>query len=272
MQIIRTDAIREHPCFNEEAHDRVGRVHLPVAPKCNIQCNFCERKVCMNIAIQHPGWTANVISPKEALELVRSIVSSRNGKFVIGVAGPGDPLANEATFETLKLIHHEYPYIMKCLSTNGLLLADKLEQIVDAGVSALTVTVNSVDADIGRQIYSWVRYEGQVYREREAAELLKAKQFQGIKKALDSGLLVKINTVLIPGINDSQITSLASRLRDLHVNLMNIMPIIPTGKMKDRSAPTCDEMSQARQLCEAFIPQFCRCEHCRADVIHFPNA
>jgi nitrogen fixation protein NifB len=35
---------REHPCFSENARHTTGRIHLPVAPKCNIQCNFCDRK------------------------------------------------------------------------------------------------------------------------------------------------------------------------------------------------------------------------------------
>ena len=272
MQTEQKMATLNHPCFNEDAHDRVGRVHLPIAPKCNIQCNFCERKICMNLAIQHPGWTAKVISVTEALELVRSLIRTRGYNFVVGVAGPGDSLANEATFEALKLIHSEFPDITKCISTNGLLLEDRLSQILEAGVTALTVTVNASDAVVGRQIYNWVRYDGQVLRGWEAAQLLISKQFLGIKKALDSGLSVKVNTVLIPGVNDNHVMTLASHLRDAGVRLMNIMPLIPSGKMKDLHAPTCEEMSHTRQSCEAFIPQFCRCEHCRADIIHFPNA
>lgn len=260
-----------HPCFDEEAHDRVGRVHLPVAPKCNIQCNFCERKVCMNVAIQHPGWTARVLSASEAVELVHSIVRSRGKNFVIGVAGPGDPLANEETFEALRLIHREYPTIMKCVSTNGLLLAEKLPQLIEAGVTALTVTVNATNGVVGELLYDWVRLDGQVYRGQEAARLLISKQFQGIKKAMEAGLLVKVNTVLVPGTNDRHVMMLASHLRDLGVRLMNIMPLIPSGRMRDQRAPTCEELRKARQDCEAFVPQFCRCEQCRADVVHFPK-
>ena len=33
-----------HPCFNPDACKSFGRVHLPVAPLCNIQCNFCNRQ------------------------------------------------------------------------------------------------------------------------------------------------------------------------------------------------------------------------------------
>ena len=271
MQIVQKAALQNHPCFNDEAHDRIGRVHLPVAPKCNIQCNFCERKICMNLAIQHPGWVAKTISPAEAMKLVNSLVRSKGNNFVVGVAGPGDPLANETTFEALNLIHREYPAIMKCLSTNGLLLADKLPQIIKSGVTALTVTINAADINIGEQIYDWVRYNGRVYRGREAAQLLISKQFRGVKEAIEAGLTVKVNTVLIPGVNDNHIMELASQLRDSGVKLMNIMSLIPSGKMKDRKAPTCEDLRYAKQNCEAFVAQFCRCEHCRADIIHFPE-
>ena len=38
-----------HPCFNAKVKGQFGRVHLPVAPKCNILCNYCNRKFdCVN--------------------------------------------------------------------------------------------------------------------------------------------------------------------------------------------------------------------------------
>jgi nitrogen fixation protein NifB len=268
--IAQIELMRRHPCFNGEAHDRVGRVHLPVAPRCNIQCNFCERRVCANLTIQHPGWTAKVLSVREAVELVRSIVHSGEENFVVGVAGPGDPLANEETFEALRAIHDQYPQILKCLSTNGLLLGEKLPEILGAGVSALTVTVNAPDSAVGKGIYSWVRYQGTVYRGQEAAEVLLTSQFRGIKMAVDAGLSLKVNTVLIPGVNDACLVRLTLLIREAGVRLMNIMPLIPSGKMRNYRAPTCDELRRARQACEAVIPQFYRCEQCRADVVYLP--
>ncbi len=269
--VAQTEAIRRHPCFNGEAHERVGRVHLPIALKCNIQCNFCERKVCANITIHHPGWTANVLSVEEAMELVRSIMSSRTAEdFVVGVAGPGDPLANNETFEALRLIHQEYPELLKCVSTNGLVLEDRLPQILEVGIRALTVTVNAPDSSIGEHIYSWVRYRGTIYRGQEAAQVLLASQLRGIKKALEAGLALKVNTVLIPGVNDHHMVKLALCLREVGARLMNIMPLIPSGKMRSYRAPTCDELRKSRQDCEEIVPQFYRCEQCRADVVYLP--
>jgi len=269
--VVQIDVMRRHPCFNGEAHDRVGRVHLPIAPRCNIQCNFCERKVCASMTIQHPGWTARILSVAEAVELVQSIMCSRGvDDFVVGVAGPGDPLANEETFEALRLIHREYPGLLKCISTNGLLLEDRLPWVLEVGIRALTITVNAPDSGVGQHIYSWAKYQGTIYRNEEAATLLIAKQFSGIRKALDAGLSVKVNTVLIPGINDRHMVKLGLLLREAGVKLMNIMPLIPSGRMRNFQAPACDELRKARRDCEEIIPQFYRCEQCRADVVYLP--
>jgi nitrogen fixation protein NifB len=269
--VAHIEVTRRHPCFDGEAHNQVGRVHLPIAPRCNIQCNFCERNICASMAMQHPGWTAKVLAVGGAVELVRSIMCSRATEdFVVGVAGPGDPLANEETFETLRLIHQEYPELLKCISTNGLLLEDKLPQVLEVGIRALTVTVNAPDSGVGKHIYSWVKYQGTIYREEEAAALLIAKQFSGIRKALDADLSIKVNTVLIPSINDRHMMRLALLLREAGVRLMNIMPLIPSGKMKSYRAPTCDELRKARRDCGEIVSQFYRCEQCRADVVYLP--
>ena len=268
--LVITDIMNQHPCFNDMAHDRVGRIHLPIAPRCNIQCNFCEHNVCANLTIQHPGWTAKVLSVCEAVELVRSVARSGKENYVVGVAGPGDPLANEETFEALSVLHNHYPRILKCISTNGLLLGEKLSQILAAGISALTVTVNAPDSAVGKFIYSWVRYQETIYRGQQAAEVLVSSQLRGIKMALDAGLSLKVNTVLIPGVNDTHLVRLALLLRETGVRLMNIMPLVPSGRMRDYRAPTCDELRRTRQACEVVIPQFYRCEQCRADVVYLP--
>jgi len=264
-----TDIMNQHPCFSDKAHDQVGRIHLPVASRCNIQCNFCERRMCAEI--QHPGWTTELMSVNKAVNFVQSVVESRQKyDFVVGVAGPGDALANDQTFQTLALIHNLQPRIVTCLCTNGLLLEDKLDEIISTGVRALTVTINAVDINTGMKIYSWVKYRGTMYRGEEASALLINKQLTGIRKALDSGLKVKVNTVLIPGINDHNLVKLALCLRETGLRMMNIMPLIPSGKMKDNSAPTCETLQNARQECEEIIPQFNKCEQCRADVVYLP--
>lgn len=269
--VVTATTVEQHPCFSDQAHDRVGRIHLPVAPRCNIQCNFCQHRMCTDV--QHPGWTARLLSEAEAVDLVRSVVTDREAcDFVVGVAGPGDALANDETFRTLALIRRTFPEIVTCLCTNGLLLEEKLGAMTEAGVSTFTVTVNASDSRVGEDIYSWVEYRGVVYRGQEAATLLIDKQFRGIRQAIGAGYFLKVNTVLIPGVNDRHLPELARHLRDAGVTLMNILPLIPAGNMRGHARPTCEELGTARQLCGDVIPQFHRCRQCRADVVYLPQA
>ena len=266
------DAMQCHPCFNEDAHDRVGRVHLPVAPSCNIQCAFCERRICANLTMQHPGWSSHLLSVEEAVAQVQRLVENHPGeRFVVGVAGPGDPLANDETFEALARIHAEHPDLMKCVSTNGLLLEQELPRMLAAGISALTVTVNAPNPDVGERVYLWARHQGASCRGRAAAEVVIENQFRGIRSALDAGLSVKVNTVLIPGVNDLHMVELAEKLKASGVRLMNIVPLLPSGRMAHRRPPTCHELKLARLDCEEHVPQFRKCKQCRADVVHFPD-
>jgi nitrogen fixation protein NifB len=269
-----------HPCFDETAHEYIGRVHLPVAPLCNIQCAFCERRVCVNITEQHPGWARKLLSPLQALELVDRLVLDNakqltnpdaRPQFVVGVAGPGEPLANKETFEALALVHEKYPFLRKCISTNGLMLEKHLPQLLDVGISSLTVTVNAPDGVVGSQVYLWVRERGTVLKGIKAAEFLIQRQMQGIQAALTAGLMLKVNTVLVPGVNDMHITRLAKMLNNMGVRLMNIMPLIPGGALRNARPPTCRELQDARTACEEWVPQFRACEQCSADVIRMPN-
>jgi len=53
-----------HPCFNADARAKTGRIHLPIAPSCNIQCNYCDRKFdCMNES--RPGVTSKLLTPRK---------------------------------------------------------------------------------------------------------------------------------------------------------------------------------------------------------------
>ena len=196
-----------HPCYNEKLHDKVGRVHVPIAPKCNIGCNFCIRSI--NGDENRPGVAGEILSADEAVAHVENVTSEDLPISVVGVAGPGDSLANDATFEFFEKITEEKPEMIKCMSTNGLLLPKYAERIAELGVDTLTVTVNAVDPEIGKDIYGFVIYEGEVYKGREGAEILLRNQLEGIKKVTDLGVVVKVNTVLIPGVNDQHIEEIA---------------------------------------------------------------
>lgn len=256
---------RIHPCFSKDAHNRFGRIHLPVAPTCNIKCRYCTRKYdCVNES--RPGVTSKVLTPTEALERVRVLIERNEKISVVGIAGPGDPLANDTTFETLKAIHREFPELILCVSTNGLYLPDRLEDLVKSGVSSLTITINAVMPEIAEKIYSWVLYRGRRYTGRDAAECLLCNQWRGLRNAIDAGLIVKVNTVLIPGINDMDIPLIAWLAGSKGADLMNLIPLIPQAEFKYLQRPTHEEVSTMRNTCEIYISQMTHCRQCRADA------
>ncbi len=257
-----------HPCYNEKAHKKFARMHLPIAPRCNIQCNYCNRKYdCMNES--RPGVTSEVLSPEEAINKIRYVKEKISYLSVIGIAGPGDPLANEETFTTLEMVKKEFPELTLCLSTNGLNLPKEVERLKALGVKFVTVTINSVDVEIGQKIYDFVIWEGKVLRGKEAAERLMINQFEGIKKCTEAGILVKANTVMVPTINADHIPEVARKVKELGVYIHNIIPLIPVPETKfaNMPSPTPKQRKQLQDLCETNVRQMRHCRFCRADAI-----
>lgn len=257
-----------HPCFDEKAHNRVGRMHIPVAPACNIKCRYCYRDI--GGTDNRPGVAYKILNPVEALEAVERVIGEDKSIKVIGVAGPGDALANEATFESLRLIHNKFPGLKKCISTNGLLLAEKVDALSSAGVSTISVTVNAVKPEVGREFYKSAYLNGKIYRDK-AFDALSARQLLGIKIAARKGIVVKINTVLVPELNGNHIEDIAIEMKKLGASLMNIMPLKPIAEMSSYRAPTCFDLEKARYSAEKHIPQFRACKQCRADAVGIPG-
>ena len=261
-------ALNTHPCYTEEAHRKYARMHLPVAPRCNIQCNYCNRKYdCSNES--RPGVTSEVLSPREAVEKVRIVKEKIKELSVVAIAGPGDPLANEETFETFGLIREKFPEMTLCVSTNGLMLPEYAQRLYDLGIRFLTVTVNACDPSISKDIYSSVIWKGKRLTGLEAADRLLTNQFEGIRKCVELGMVIKINIVMIPGLNDSHIPTLVKKVKELGAYIVNILPLIPVEgtKFSDRRAPTSEERRALTDLCAADARMMRHCRQCRADAI-----
>ncbi|MDR3283243.1 MAG: nitrogenase cofactor biosynthesis protein NifB [Candidatus Methanoplasma sp.] len=262
------EMLRTHPCYNEEAHLSFARMHLPVAPKCNIQCNYCNRKYdCSNES--RPGVTSEVLTPEQAVEKIRAVKEKIPGLTVIGIAGPGDPLANEETFETLYLAGKEFDELTLCISTNGLALPDNVDRLYDLGVRFVTVTINATDPQVGGKIYGSVIWNGKKYHGSEGAGILLERQLDGIKKASDKGMLVKANVVMVPDVNDAHIPELVKKVKDLGAYIVNILPLIPVegtafGNLR---APTSEERKRLMDLCSIDAKMMRHCRQCRADAI-----
>lgn len=258
-----------HPCFNPKACKSFGRVHLPVAPRCNIQCKFCNRKFdCVNET--RPGVTSAVLSPGQAMVYLEEVFAAKGNIAVVGIAGPGDPFANpDETLETLSRVRTRYPEVILCLATNGLNLAPYVDELARLKVSHVTITVNAVDPVIGAQIYAWMRVGKRVVRAREGAVVLLERQLAAIESLKAHGITVKVNSIILPGINEDHIETVARRMAELDVDLFNCMPYYPCAgsDFEHLIEPDKATVNRLRKKAETHVKQMRHCTRCRADAV-----
>lgn len=260
---------KTHPCFSCDSAHKYARMHLPIAPKCNVSCNYCHRKYdCVNES--RPGVTTEVLSPEQAFEKYKYVKSKMPNLKVIGIAGPGDALANfDNVKETLKLIRNDDPEITFCLSTNGLMLPFYAQELIDLGVSHVTITINAVNPEISAKVYKYVDYLGVIYRGEEAAQILLNNQLSGLKYLTDRGIVVKVNIVMLKGINDEHIYDITKKVKDFGATITNIMQMIPVKDSVFENMPlvSLKEINDMRNKCGENIKQMYHCKQCRADAI-----
>lgn len=262
------DLQNSHPCFGGHKNN-AGRIHLPVSPGCNIACRFCDRTI--NDVEERPGVTSKVLKPEEVEEILGKALEICPEIKVAGIAGPGDTLASDNALKTFQIVKEKFPQLIKCMSTNGLLLNERAEEVIRVGVDSLTVTVNAVDPKIESKLNAYILYHGQKIEGEEGAKILIENQLEGIRKIAKAGITVKVNTVLVPEINGDHIEEIAKTVKDAGAKIYNIIPLIPQHELKDVKAPTCAEIDAARTKASKYIDVFRHCQHCRADAVGVPG-
>ena len=195
MSCTYNELQKSHPCFGNHKNN-VGRIHLPVSPGCNIACRFCDR--ALNDVEQRPGGASKIITPEESVNILQKALAICPDITVAGIAGPGDTLASDYALETFQKIKKAFPRLLKCMSTNGLLLYERAEEIIEAGIDSLTVTVNAVDPYIEAQLNKYIIYHGKKYESVLGARILIDNQLKGIEKVSNAGITVTLGS--LPGV------------------------------------------------------------------------
>ena len=265
--------VKDHPCYSEEAHHHFARMHVAVAPGCNIQCHYCHRKYdCANES--RPGVVSEKLSPEDAIRKVLAVAAEVPELSVVGIAGPGDALANpDATFATLEGIRRAAPDLTLCLSTNGLALPEHVDRLVELGVRHVTVTVNMTDPEVGERIYPWIVRDGRKIRGREASRILSERQLLGISRLRERGVLVKVNSVVIPGVNDEHLPEVVRAVRAAGAFIVNLVPLISSPEhgthygVTGQRGPTAQELEVVQGACELDAKLMRHCRQCRADAV-----
>jgi nitrogen fixation protein NifB len=260
---------KTHPCFYADAKGKYGRLHLPVAPSCNIQCAYCRRDHdCPNE--NRPGVTQGVIGPEEASERLERALEKIPHISVAAVAGPGDAFCDPVrTLRTFELIRRKNPDIALCVSTNGLNVHDSIPHLCDLNVGFVTITVNAIDPNIAASLHPWITVDGAIIRGMEAAQILISRQLEAICRLKEAGIIVKVNAVVIPGINEDHLLFLAKKIGSMDVDLMNFLPLIPLAgtDLADVAPPEEEKIRKLRQRASPYVRQMHHCTRCRSDAV-----
>jgi nitrogen fixation protein NifB len=267
------EKVKNHPCYSEDAHHHFARMHVAVAPACNIQCHYCNRKYdCASES--RPGVVSERLSPDEALRKVLAVAAEVPQLSVVGIAGPGDPLANaERTFATIEKVKRALPDVLLCVSTNGLALPESVDRLAELGVDHVTVTVNMLDPAVGERIYPWIVLDGKRITGREASRILSERQLEGIARLVARGALVKVNSVLIPGVNDEHLPEVNRKVRELGAFIHNVMPLVSAPEhgthygLTGQRGPTAGELEAVQEACSGGAKVMRHCRQCRADAV-----
>ena len=211
-----------------------------------------------------------MLAPHAALEWLARSRQEMPWLAVAGIAGPGDPFHDpEATLATLELVRAHHPDLLLCLSSNGLGIFEHIPSLVELGVEFVTLTVNAVDPAVGAKLYSWIRWQGRRLKGPEAADLLWERQEAALVLLKAHNLKVKVNMVVVPGINDLHVAAVASRVAALGADLMNLIPLIPLPgtPLAGTPPPSAALMESLRRQAGRYLLQMRHCRRCRADAV-----
>jgi MoaA/NifB/PqqE/SkfB family radical SAM enzyme len=143
------------------------------------------------------------------------------------------------------------------------------QELIELGVSHITVTINAVDPEIGAKIYKHIDYLGTRFTGVAAASILLANQLSGLRYLTSRGIICKVNTVLLKGINEHHIEAVVKKVKELGVYISNIMQLIPVKGSAFESLELVSNkgIMAIREKCAPELRQMYHCRQCRADAV-----
>jgi len=253
----------------QDGRGKQAALHLPVAPRCNIQCAYCDRSGdCVNNSPR--GNTSVLLTPKQCVSYALESLKREPRIQSLGVTGPGDPLANaDAVFETFALLREELPDIPFFLATNGVGLSACVDRLVSLGVALCTVTVNSVKPEIVARIVDWVQASDRILAGIEAAEYLIEQQLSGISAAANAGIALRVNFQLIPTVNELEAEEVARAVAAAGATHFHVQPFESPDSRQEVLAAVPGRNGQsvanAREAAARHLSLVKHCSLCAAD-------
>ena len=166
-----------------DGHGRsVNYLRVSVTERCNFRCQYCMPEKPFSWVPKE-----NLLSLEELFMFIKVAIDGGVNK--IRITG-GEPLLREDLDTFIRMISEYKPDIDLALTTNGYLLSGVAARLKDAGLKRLNISLDSLKRDVVAKVAQ--------------KDVLK-KVLEGIERALEVGLKIKINMVPLKGINDGEI-------------------------------------------------------------------
>jgi cyclic pyranopterin phosphate synthase len=188
-------------------NDRYGRtfdyLRIALNERCNLRCLYCMPEEGIRFRPRHELLTTG--------EIIRIIeVAARLGVTKIRYTG-GEPLLNQDLVHLVKAASQTPGIESVHLTTNGVLLAEKITSLKRAGLSGVNISLDTLDSE---------KYT-RITRRQELESVL-----EGFQAALDEKLHVKINVVALRGFNDTELPDFVALTHHhpITVRFIELMP------------------------------------------------
>ncbi len=187
----------------ENLVDRYGRVvkdlRISVTPRCNFRCTYCDP---LGSGHKDPIGTVSV---RDVANVVEAAVGL--GMSSVRFTG-GEPLLRKELPEMIYHAKHVAGVPDVAITTNASLLSRRLPELLDAGLDRVNISLDALDPEVFRRATN-----GGSIR----------PVWQGIEALMEAGLEpVKLNAVVIRGVNDSEIPGLAQLTQDKPIHMRYI--------------------------------------------------
>lgn len=206
--------------------DTYGRGHrdmrVSLTDRCNLRCTYC-------MPHDFAAWlpSKDLLSTDELIEIIEVAVSQ--GIDEIRLTG-GEPMLRPDIVEIVARISSIKNAPKLSMTTNGLVLAKLAKPLFDAGLRRINISLDTLDREVFKKMTHRDRIDD---------------VFAGIAAAKEAGLLpVKINTVLLRGVNDGEAVSLLkwALAEDLNLRFIEQMPLDAGGIWNREQLITADEI------------------------------
>ena len=173
---------------------KIDYIRVSVTSRCNFRCLYCMPNTPFDWEPKE-----NILSYEEMFEFLRLAIDEGIKK--IRITG-GEPLLRKDLDRFVKMLYDYKPSLDLALTTNGYYLPEYAKKLKDAGLKRVNISLDSLKPDVAAKI-----------AQKDVLE----KVLKGIDEAINVGFVVKLNTVVMKGINDNEILDLLEFAKNKNV-------------------------------------------------------